>query len=63
MNRIKELRIKNNLTQLEISQVLGVTTQSISLYERGDREPKAETWYKLARYFDVTIGYLMGYEE
>ena len=44
MNRIKEIRQEKNLSQTDIAKALGVTRQAISLYEKGDREPKLETW-------------------
>lgn len=60
MNRIKELREKNKISQADLAKYLGVTRQSISLYERGDREPKLETWQKLASFFGVSTIYLQG---
>lgn len=60
MNRIKELRKKNNYTLADVAKVLGVGTNTISRYETGKREPKIETWQKLANYFDVSVPYLQG---
>ena len=60
MNRIKEIRQEKNLSQTDIAKALGVTRQAISLYEKGDREPKLETWQKLADFFHVPTEYLMG---
>ena len=54
-NRIKELRIKNGLSQGDLAKATGLTRQAISNYERGDREPKMETWQKLADFFNVSI--------
>ncbi|MDU7064452.1 MAG: helix-turn-helix transcriptional regulator, partial [Lactobacillus paragasseri] len=34
---------------------------TISQYERGKREPKLETWQKLADFFGVSVPYLQGY--
>ena len=59
-NRIKELRQKNNLTLKELGQKVGMSTNTISRYETGKREPKIETWNKLAEYFNVPTSYLMG---
>lgn len=61
MNRIKEIRQEKNLSQTDIAKALGVTRQAISLYEKGDREPKLETWEKLADFFGVSVPYLQGY--
>lgn len=60
MNRIKEIRQEKNLSQTDIAKALGVTRQAISLYEKGDREPKLETWQKLADFFGVSVSYLQG---
>ena len=60
MNRIKEIRQEKHLSQTDISKLLGVTRQAISLYEKGDREPKLETWQALADYFNVSVPYLQG---
>jgi len=59
-NRIKELRIKQNKTQKDVADFLGITEQALSWYERAQREPKIKTWQKLADYFGVSIGYLQG---
>lgn len=59
-NRLKELRHEKNLSQTDIAKALGVTRQAISLYEKGDREPKIDTWQKLADFFKVPTEYLMG---
>ena len=60
MNRIRQLREENKISQADLAKYLGVTHQSISLYERGDREPKLETWQKFAEYFEVQVDYLQG---
>ena len=59
-NRLKEIRQEKNLSQTDIAKALGVTRQAISLYEKGDREPKLETWQKLADFFNVPVDYLLG---
>lgn len=63
MNRIKELRQKNNLTLKELGQKIGMANNTLSQYETGKREPKLETWNKLAEYFNVSIPYLQGIDE
>ena len=59
-NRIKKLRKEKNLTLKELGQKVGMATNTISRYETGKREPKIETWNKLAEYFNVPTSYLMG---
>ena len=60
MNRIKELRQSKGLTQAELAQKVGVSNQAIHYYENDKREPKMETWQKLADYFGVSIPYIQG---
>ncbi len=60
MNRLKELRLQHKKTQKDVAKVLGVETITISRYETGKREPKIETWDKLAMFFQVPTSYLMG---
>lgn len=60
MNRLKELRKDKKLTLQQVSKETGVSVASLSSYENGNRNPKIETWQKLADYFDVTVGYLQG---
>lgn len=59
-NRIKELRKEKNLTLKELGQKVGMANNTLSQYETGKREPKIETWNKLAEYFNVPTSYLMG---
>ncbi|KNF10200.1 putative HTH-type transcriptional regulator [Gottschalkia purinilytica] len=54
MNRVKLYRKKYNLTQLDLSEIIGVTKDYISQIERG-RIPGMETANKLAKLFDTTI--------
>lgn len=61
-NRIRELRTEKNISQQKLADEIGVTRQSISLFEKGERDPKLETLIKLADYFDVSVGYLQGIE-
>ena len=59
-NRLKEIRKERNLTQKEFAEKLNISQQAISQYENGDREPKLETWQKLADFLDVPVDYLLG---
>ena len=60
MNRLRELRKEKNLSQTDVAKAIGVGTNTISRYEKGDREPKLGTWRALADYFDVSVPYLRG---
>ena len=60
-NRLKELRQKNNLTLVELGKKVGLANNTLSQYETGKREPKLETWQKLASFFHVSVPYLQGF--
>ncbi len=62
-NRIKEVRLSQKKTIEQVANALNVAPITISRYERGDREPKLETWLKLAKYFGVPVSYLQGIED
>lgn len=60
-NRIKELRQAKGLSLRDMSEKINMSYITISQYERGKREPKLETWQKLADFFGVSVPYLQGY--
>lgn len=60
MNRLKELREIKDLYQSDIAKVLGITTPAYSYYESGKRNMSAETAQKLAKFFNVSVDYLLG---
>lgn len=60
MNRIKELRQAKGLSLRDMSEKINMSYITISQYERGKREPKLETWQKLADFFGVSVPYLQG---
>lgn len=57
--RLQQLREEKNISQIEIANVLEVTRQAYSRYERGERELGYGALIKLAKYFDVSIDYLL----
>lgn len=61
--RLKYLRIKNNKSQKELAKLLSVGVSTISNYETGRNEPSYEKLIILAKYFNVSIDYLLGYSE
>ena len=58
-DRIKELRIEQNLTQLELSKATGVSQNAIAQWENGKRTPNINAIIVLAKYFGVTTDYLL----
>ena len=60
VKNLKTLRIKSGISQQQLSDVIGVTQQSVNKYENHSVEPDIETLIKMADYFNTTIDYLVG---
>lgn len=58
--RLKELRKKKNVTQKEVGFILGYNCSAISNYECGKNEPSIRDIILLAKYFNVSVDYLVG---
>ena len=63
MNRLRQVRKQKGLTLVKVAEDTGILENLIGKYEREEREPKKETWIKLADYYDVPVAYLMGLPE
>ena len=57
---IRELRIKNGLSQEELSKKMFVTRQAVSRWENGETMPNTETLKLLSKLFGVSINTLLG---
>ncbi len=57
---IKELRRQHDMTQDELADTLGITSQAVSRWERGISIPDIDTIVKLAYLFNVTTDFLLG---
>ena len=60
MNRLRQVRKQKGLTVKEVADEIGFSETRLHQYETEKREPKKETWIKLADYYDVPVSYLMG---
>lgn len=60
MTRLKELRKEKKLTQSDVAKHLGISIQAYSHYELGTAEPTIDNLIKLAKYYDVSVDYLIG---
>ena len=60
--RLKEVRLLNKMTQQNVADEIGCSLKVYSNYERGEREPSIETLKKIAKLFNVSIDYLVGYD-
>ena len=59
-NRLKDLRIKNKLSQLQLALEVKTSQSAINNWELGNRTPNAKIVITLAQFFDVTTDYLLG---
>lgn len=59
-NKLKEIRKANNLTQEEVSKMLGYTQSHYSSYEIGRTELTESVLNKLADFYNVSTDYLLG---
>ncbi|WP_432627224.1 helix-turn-helix domain-containing protein [Brotaphodocola sp.] len=57
---LKQLRNRDNLSQAELAQKLGVAKSTIGMYESGKREPDFETLESIADFFNVDMNFLLG---
>ena len=53
--RIKELRIERNLSQMQLAKVIGVSQKAIDYWERSVNEPKASYVIALVQAFEITF--------
>ena len=62
-DKLKEARIKSNMTKAYMARKLGVAYSTYDGYETGYREPKIETLQKIAGALDVPISQLLSTEQ
>ena len=62
-DKIKTLRKSNKITQMQLSKALGVSTGAVGLWELDKREPDSMTLLKIAKFFNVTVDYLLNNEK
>ena len=58
--RLKELRIKRNISQVRLAMDLNISQNTVSRYENGIREADYDMLITLADYFNVSVDYLLG---
>ncbi len=57
--RIKKLRIENNLTQSDLAEKVGLTYVQIGRYEKGKSSPSSDILQKLAVALNTSSDFLM----
>ncbi len=61
--RIRQLRKERHITQIKMAMDLNMSQNTISRYERGEREPGISELIAIADYFHVSVDYLIGRTE
>lgn len=54
------LRREKGRSYQEVAEYLGIGERSVRYYESGERRPDFDGLLALARYFDVSLDYLVG---
>jgi len=57
-NKIKELRARNNLTQLDLAKLVKVRRETIVFLEKGKYNPSLRLAYEISKVFNETIEYV-----
>lgn len=61
--RLKQLRLDANLKQSELANILNTTQRRISYFEMGKIEPDLHTLCSIAKFFDISVDYLLGLKD
>lgn len=61
--RVKAYRKSLKKTQFELSNEIGISTDELSLIERGETNPRLDTMQKIAAHMGITVSSLLKVEE
>ena len=61
--RLKLLRKRNNLSQNALAKKMGVTRATVNAWEMGISFPNAQSLMVLAKFFKVSLDYLLGNDD
>ncbi len=61
--RLKELREERNLTQKQLADMLGINSVTYLHYEKDQREPPLSLLVDIAKFYDVSVDYLLGIKD
>lgn len=62
-SRIKELRTSRKLSQTQVCDGADISRPALVDYEQGRRQPSIEVLVKIARFFEVSPDYLLGFTD
>ena len=57
--KLRDLRTKQGITQAALAASIGVTPRAVKYWEHGVKTPRASSLLDLARFFHVSLEYLM----
>lgn len=57
---LQELRKDKNMNQTDMAKILNTTQRTVSNWETGRNEPPYEILIKYAKYFNVSVDYILG---
>lgn len=60
---LRDLRLERKMTMQELADYLKVSKQTINSWENNRRKCDSDTLFKLAKFFGVTVDYLLGINE
>ena len=58
--RIRDLREDRDMNQTQIAKILNMSQTGYSKYETGENDLPTAVLIKLARFYDTSIGYILG---
>lgn len=63
MEVLIECRKDKGITQADLADQLGLKPTTVASWEQGKSLPNIQTLYRLAQYYNKTIGYMYGEKE
>ena len=61
--KVKEIRLENGLSQAKFGEILHVSQDTVSLWEKGKALPNTEYVILICKTFDISADYLLGLKE
>lgn len=61
--KLRELRLEQGISQRQLGEILGFSNQAVSTWECGLREPDCDSLIALAKFFNVSVDFLLGLSE
>lgn len=58
--RLRQIRREQGFTQFVVEQETGILTSSLSTYENGVKYPQFDNLIRLATFYGVSVGWLLG---